>query len=74
MTVKKMTSHLEAGKKKDAAKLSAAECEALKACLRVYWEAFQRIDNPGFSDLNNDQPVHISVPLGHLRATEKLLR
>lgn len=46
--------------------------ERLVAALRPFAEAFRKRDDPGVSDLDNEQPMSIHVPLGAWRAANAL--
>lgn len=39
----------------------------LVRAMKPFVEAYMRGDNPGWSDLDNEQPINISVTLGDLR-------
>lgn len=41
---------------------------ALERIAAAVADAFRRVDNPGVSDLDNEQPMSVHLPLGVLRA------
>lgn len=47
--------------------------EDLEIALRPFVEAFAKVTNPGDSDLDNEQPYHITVTLGDLRLARRTL-
>lgn len=45
----------------------------LAAALRPFVDAFEQTTDPGESDLDNEQPRHVTVQLGDCRAAARVL-
>lgn len=61
----------------DMAKVSkyrASANERVARVLQPFVEAFDKIDDPGVSDLDNEQPMTLRVTLGALRRARTLYR
>lgn len=73
--IREAAGHSRRGRRIDELLVREAQQDVrnLADALRPFVDAFAKVTNPGDSDLDDEQPYHITVTLGDLRRARRVL-